>query len=151
MVHWLAIVLFVLARVTCLVLVLPGIGPLRIPWRIRGMMVTLLMLPVLCASPAPEGNIDPTRFMSSLIHECVVGISLGLVPSAILFGLQMAGQAIHGLTGLGLSADGDGFSDATGPMQRLFVMTAATTFFISSGGTRKTSLKACTCSAEASL
>ena len=129
---WMAISLLVLMRVTALMIVVPGVTHGVVPWRARLLLIALLVIPVLCVLPAPAEDVPLGDFFACLAHEFVVGISLGLVPAAIVWGLQIAVQALHGMTGLPGGAE----MDSTGmeaPMQRLFLFAVLTIFFLSSG------------------
>lgn len=129
---WMAISLLVLMRVTALMIVVPGVTHSVVPWRARLLIIALLVIPVLCVVPTPDNEVRVGEFSSCLAHEFVVGISLGLVPAAIVWGLQIAVLALHGMTGLPGGAE----LDSTGveaPMQRLFLFAVLTIFFLSSG------------------
>jgi flagellar biosynthetic protein FliR len=131
---WLATTIFVLARVSALVLIVPGFSHAVVPWRVRILVIVLLVIPILCVvQPCDEGLVSVTTIPSLLAHELVVGVSLGLVPAAVVWGLQVAVQAMHGMTGLPGAAEAADHRGADAPLQSLLMMTVLTVFFVSSG------------------
>ena len=125
--------LLVLMRMTGLVLVVPGAFHHVVTLRIRGLMIVLLAATVLCVIP-PLSHSPPTdRLVMLMIHELVVGISLGFIPAVIAWGLQVSVQALHGMTGLSSSGEATGNATSDAPLQRLFVMVVLAVFFLSAG------------------
>ena len=132
---WIATVALVATRVAAMILIVPGVSQSVVPWRIRFLLVATLCVPVLCVLPPTQ--INTSELPSLLLHEAIVGISLGLVPAAIVFGLQTSVRTLQGMTGLADSptaADPCSLS-STGVLDRLFLIVALTVFF-SSGGHR---------------
>lgn len=131
---WLATTLLVVARVSALVFILPKLPRTAVPWRARVLLVMLLTAPILCVVPTyGDGWIRVAMLPAILSHEIALGISLGLVPAALLWGIQVAVQASHGMTGLPEGTAGEG-EEATEPaIRRLFSMIVVTTFFLSAG------------------
>lgn len=129
---WLAILVLVATRITAVMLVVPGVSQSIVPWRIRLLLVASLTVTVLCV--IPTSSVEVARLPSLAMHEAIVGVSLALVPAAIVFGLQVAVQATHGMTGLPqaelpsreMGSDGSSLS-------RLVLITTLAMFFVSSG------------------
>lgn len=130
---WGLTTILVLARVAALVAIVPGLSSAVVPWRARLLVVALVTWPVLCVIPvANQDALAQNSTISLVVHELVVGVSLGLVPAAIAFGLQVAVQSLQGMTGLpGGSESTEGQNAA--PLQRLFHIVVLATFFLSSG------------------
>lgn len=132
---WSATMVFVLTRVTALVLVVPGFSLRVVPWRARLLLVALISVPVLCVV-SPVSNLSTHALPPILFHELIVGLSLSLVPAAIVFGLQAAVQSLNGMTGLpGGTETGSAAGDlaSASPLQRLLLATVLAIFFVSSG------------------
>lgn len=129
---WLATALFVLARVSALVVIVPGVSQRFVPWRARLLLVALITVPVLCVIPPTADNFEPLSIPAIMVHELIVGLSLGFVPAAIVFGLQTAVQTLSGMTGLPSGQATESLATASA-MQRLLLATVLTVFFLSSG------------------
>ncbi len=129
---WLATTLFVFARVAALVVVVPGVSQRFVPWRARCLLVALISIPVLCVIPPIAEEVAPGSIPAIMFHELMVGLSLGLVPAAIVFGLQIAVQALNGMTGLPGGPSTESLATASA-LQRLLFATVLTVFFLSSG------------------
>lgn len=127
-----ATVLLVFARVSGLVLIVPGISQSVVSIRMRLVLITLLSAPILCVV-TPIDAITSNQIPSAMLHELVVGVSLGLVPAAIFFGLQVAVQAMHGMTGLPGAGEASSLGSADAVVQRFFVITVLAVFFACSG------------------
>jgi len=133
---WLATALLVASRVAALVVIVPGLSSRVVPWRLRLMLLVLLTVPVLCVvSPCTDGTVEPARFITLLIREISIGISLALVPAVLMFGLQLATESLQGMTGLpGGPSESEGLGERLGDgVSRLFFLVALTVFFASSG------------------
>ena len=138
--HWqLPILLLIAVRIAALGMVAPGFSSWSIPWRIRILLVGLLVLPVFCVWQGAPFSFEASLLPNLLLHEAVVGISLGVVPAVMVWGLQLAVQSVHGLSGLpgvtgGEPADTD-LAHASA-LNRFFSMTVLAVFF-STGGHRQ--------------
>lgn len=131
---WLATAMLVVARVAAMILIVPGISQRIVPLRARLLILAALVGPVLCViPPAPHGQLELSSLPALLVHEFVVGLSLGLVPAAMVWGLQLAVQTLQGMTGLPGAGQGDGQGASDPPLQRLFLMLVLVIFFVSSG------------------
>lgn len=129
---WLATTMFVVARVAALVVVVPGVSQRFVPWRTRFLLVVLIATPVLCVIPPVADSVEPSSVPAIMFHELIVGLSLGFIPAAIVFGLQTAVQALNGMTGLPSGAATESLATASA-LQRLLLATVLTVFFLSSG------------------
>ncbi len=133
---WLTTTALVITRIAAMLLCIPGVSNRFITWRVRLMVIAALCVPVLCVIP-PSDVDQGSSFVSLVFHEAIVGISLSLVPAALVFGLQTSVQAIQGMTGLpdGLGSasseplNGNGGSS----LGRLMLITCLAVFFVSSG------------------
>jgi flagellar biosynthetic protein FliR len=127
--------LLVASRIAAFVLVAPGFNLRVVPIRIRLLLAVLLTV-------ASTGNVsaavavDSTLMPELLVHQAVVGVSLGIVPAVMIWGLQVAASTSQGLTGLG----GFGAPEA-GPdellsgsaAERLLLMTTLAVYFAAGG------------------
>ncbi len=127
--------LLITTRIVAIVFVAPGLGARIVPWRARLLLVALLVVPSYCVSQASE-PIEPTWLPQLVLHEAVVGFSLGMVPAVMIWGLRVALQPIQGLTGLpGISSDGSGGDDLmqSASLERFFCITVLAIFFLAGG------------------
>ena len=88
--------MLVFARIGAMVMLLPGLGEVNIPARIKlsiALLLTLIILPL----HRQAYQVD----MSSLVHEIVIGIVLGATARVTLSALQVAGSVIAQQLGLG--------------------------------------------------
>lgn len=132
--EWLITAALVVTRISAVMLCVPGVGQQWVPWRIRLLLIASLSVPVLCVIPPAQLEGHRDSIGSLLVHETMVGISLSLVPAAVLFGLQVSVQAVQGMTGLPEATAGRGSDLTTGSsLHRLMMITALAVFFTSSG------------------
>ncbi len=131
----LSTLLLITTRIAAIVLVAPGLGARIVPWRARLLLVALLAVPAFCVSPVTE-PIEPTLLPQLMLHEAVVGLSLGMVPAVMIWGLQVALQPLQGLTGLpGVTSGGSPGDDLmqSAPLERFFCITVLALFFLAGG------------------
>src|SRR3954464_14201650 len=91
------------ARVSAMVMLLPGLGEANIPVRIKLAIALLLALIILPLHRAAS-TIDMRSMMPLLVlmvHEIVIGIVLGATARVTLSALQVAGSVIAQQMGLG--------------------------------------------------
>ena len=132
--EWATTAALVVTRIAAVMLCVPGVSQQWVPWRIRLLLIASLAVPVLCVIPPVPLEEQNHAIGALLVHEAMVGISLSLVPAAILFGLQISVQAVQGMTGLPEAAAGQSSNLATGSsLHRLMMITALAVFFTSSG------------------
>ena len=95
--------MLVFARVSAMVMLLPGLGESNIPVRIKlaiALLLTLIMLPL--HRDAYHVNMDTlTPLLVLMIHEILIGIVLGATARVTLAALQVAGSVIAQQMGLG--------------------------------------------------
>lgn len=129
---WLATVLLVVARITALVAVVPGMQSQYVPWRIRMVLIMTVSLAVICVTPCySESSVASADMLKLLVQEASIGISLALVPAVLLFGLQLASESLQGMTGL--PTDSSSTLTPGAGLPRLCYIVALTTFFCASG------------------
>jgi len=132
---WMATTLLVAVRLIGMVFIIPGLSLQVVPLRTRALLVLLLAIPVLCVTPM---NTDQPSSLSAVVtldvlHEFIVGFSLGLMPAAMIWGLQLSTRAVNGMTGLpGSETTVDGLSTDSA-IQRFVTITALAVFFLASG------------------
>jgi len=95
--------LLVFARIGAMVMLLPGLGEVNIPARIKlsiALLLTLIILPLhRQAYQVDMSSLAP--LMVLMVHEIVIGIVLGATARVTLSALQVAGSVIAQQLGLG--------------------------------------------------
>jgi flagellar biosynthetic protein FliR len=95
--------MLVFARIGAMVMLLPGLGEVNIPVRVKlaiALLLTFVMLPLHRAAYHVDMNSMPA-LMVLMIQEIVVGIVLGATARVTLAALQVAGSVIAQQLGLG--------------------------------------------------
>ena len=95
--------MLVFARVSMMVMLLPGLGELSVPVRVR-LTVALLLAAVLLPLHQAAYQIDLRSFgplIALLGQELFIGAMLGLTARLTIAGLQIAGNVIAQQLGLG--------------------------------------------------
>lgn len=103
------VVLAVFCRVGTALMVLPGIGELNVPPRIRlvfALLTSFVLAPVVRAS-YPQAPGDILAFAGLLLTEIAIGLALGLIIRMFLMALQVAGTVIASQTGLAFAQNFD--------------------------------------------
>jgi flagellar biosynthetic protein FliR len=95
--------MLVFARIGAMVMLLPGLGEVNIPVRIKlaiALLLTFVMLPLhRAAYHVDMQSITPLVVM--MVHEIIIGIVLGATARVTLSALQVAGSIIAQQLGLG--------------------------------------------------
>ena len=95
--------MLVFARIGAMVMLLPGLGEVNIPTRVKlgiALMLTLILLPLhRAAYHVDMGSLTPLLVL--MLHEIVIGIVLGATARVTLSALQAAGAVIAQQLGLG--------------------------------------------------
>src|SRR5947199_1268435 len=95
--------MLVFARIGAMVMLLPGLGEVNIPARIKlsiALLLTLIILPLhRQAYQVDMSSLAP--LMVLMVHEIVIGIVLGATARVTLSALQVAGSVIAQQMGLG--------------------------------------------------
>jgi flagellar biosynthetic protein FliR len=95
--------MLVLARVSAMVMLLPGLGESNIPVRIKiaiAVLLTLIILPLhRSAYQIDLQSMNPLLVM--MVHEIIVGVVLGATARVTLSALQVGGAVIAQQMGLG--------------------------------------------------
>jgi flagellar biosynthetic protein FliR len=95
--------MLVLARVSAMVMLLPGLGESNIPARIKiaiAVLLTLIILPLhRSAYQIDLQSMNPLLVM--MVHEIIVGVVLGATARVTLSALQVGGAVIAQQMGLG--------------------------------------------------
>jgi flagellar biosynthetic protein FliR len=95
--------MLVFARIGAMVMLLPGLGEVNIPVRIKlaiALLLTFIMLPLhRAAYHVDMQSITPLVVM--MVHEIIIGIVLGATARVTLSALQVAGSIIAQQLGLG--------------------------------------------------
>jgi flagellar biosynthetic protein FliR len=95
--------MLVFARIGAMVMLLPGLGEVNIPVRVKlaiALLLTFVMLPLHRAAYHVDMNSMPA-LMVLMIQEIFVGIVLGATARVTLAALQVAGSVIAQQLGLG--------------------------------------------------
>src|SRR5438270_7915507 len=95
--------MLVFARIGAMVMLLPGLGEINIPVRVKlaiALLLTLVILPLhRTAYHIDMQSITPLLVL--MVHEIVIGIVLGATARVTLAALQVAGSVIAQQMGLG--------------------------------------------------
>jgi len=95
--------LLVFARIGTMVMLMPGLGEVNVPTRIRlgiGLALTLILLPLhRNAYQVNLENLAPLPFL--MVHEILVGLILGATARVTISALSVAGSIIAQQLGLG--------------------------------------------------
>jgi len=95
--------MLVFARIGAMVMLLPGLGEVNIPARIKlsiALLLTLIILPLhRQAYQVDMSSLAPLLVL--MVHEIVIGIVLGATARVTLSALQVAGSVIAQQLGLG--------------------------------------------------
>src|SRR3954454_6160828 len=95
--------MLVFARIGAMVMLLPGLGEVNIPTRIKlsiALLLTLIVLPLHRAAYQVDMS-SLTPLLVLMLHEIVIGIVLGATARVTLSALQVAGSVIAHQLGLG--------------------------------------------------
>lgn len=127
---WFATLLLVAARVASFTALLPGVDGRFVPWRIRLILIGLLSAFLGCVVHG-RSSLSMEQLLPAMVQEACLGMSLALVPTALIFGLQVASESVFGMTGLA----SDQAQDPTqgNPVSRLFWLLTIAVFFAASG------------------
>src|SRR4030043_437663 len=92
--------LFILLRAGIVISLLPCFGSQNFPVQFKiGFVIAI----ALVLTPIVELNISKTGIPLTVMHEVVVGISLGLTARFIFFAVEMAGQVVSNAMGLSIA------------------------------------------------
>ena len=132
------IFIFVLARMSGLVMTAPMFGSSEVPTRIRALLAFTLALVI---TPVEwSANVElPTSlaaFIVSMGGELLIGMILGLGVMILLSGVQVAGQIISQMSGMSLADVFNPGFDAEVPMISNLLYLVTLTVFIILGGHR---------------
>src|SRR3954451_7188104 len=95
--------MLVFARIGAMVMLLPGLGEINIPVRVKlaiALLLTLVILPLHRAAYHIDMQ-SITPLLVLMVHEIVIGIVLGATARVTLAALQVAGSVIAQQLGLG--------------------------------------------------
>ena len=95
--------MLVFARIGAMVMLLPGLGEVNIPVRVKlaiALLLTFIMLPLHRAAYHVDMNSMPALVVL-MVHEIIIGIVLGATARVTLSALQVAGSVIAQQLGLG--------------------------------------------------
>src|SRR5438067_8969950 len=93
----------VFARIGAMVMLLPGLGEINIPVRVKlaiALLLTLVILPLQRAAYHIDMQ-SITPLLVLMVHEIVIGVVLGATARVTLAALQVAGSVIAQQLGLG--------------------------------------------------
>ncbi|MBS0530799.1 MAG: flagellar type III secretion system protein FliR [Proteobacteria bacterium] len=101
--------MLVFARIGAMVMLLPGLGEVNIPVRVRlgiALALTLIILPLHRAAYHVDMQ-SITPLLVLMVHEIVIGVVLGATARVTLSALQVAGSVIAQQLGLGFATSVD--------------------------------------------
>jgi len=117
-------------RVSGLVLFAPLFGSAAIPARIKAVLVIALTAVLYPALASRVGGVMVTQWPLVVIHELVVGVSLGIAANLLFDAMQMAGQVLSIQMGYSLVSILDPQTQAESTVVALFHQTIAMLIFL---------------------
>lgn len=93
--------LALVARLSLMIFLLPGIGEATIPVRVRMLLTIVLTAAIFpLVVPSQMAAIAATPFVALLLYESIIGFALGFGFRVMIYALQMAGMIIAQTTSL---------------------------------------------------
>jgi flagellar biosynthetic protein FliR len=126
--------LLTFARVGAMVMLMPAIGEMAVPVRVRLMLalaVSFVMVPLTGPTPAIPGQ--PLALASLVGSEVLVGLIVGMTARLVMSALQVAGSTIAMQTGLGFVQAIDPAFGVQGAIVGTFLSLLAVTVIFVSG------------------
>lgn len=123
------------ARISTIVMLLPGIGEAMVPSRVRlaiALAVTAAIAPQVMGL-YPALPVDPIPLSVLLFGEILIGLMIGLIARMIMSALSVAGSAIAMQTGLGFVQAIDPAFGVQGAIIGTFLSITAMTFIFATG------------------
>jgi flagellar biosynthesis protein FliR len=132
------IFIFVLARMSGLVMTAPMFGSSEVPTRIRALLAFTLALVITPVEWSVNVELPTSlaAFIVSMGGELLIGMILGLGVMILLSGVQVAGQIISQMSGMSLADVFNPGFDAEVPMISNLLYLVTLTVFIILGGHR---------------
>ncbi|MDR3500585.1 MAG: flagellar biosynthetic protein FliR [Parvibaculum sp.] len=99
----------VFARLGSMIMLMPAIGEISIPARVRllfGLILSAIMMPVVAGSFGPVPSSVPGLALA-VVYEVLVGIFVGMAAQLIMSALHVAGNIIAMQTGLAFAQNVD--------------------------------------------
>ena len=96
--------LLTFARIGTMVMLLPGVGELTVPSRIRlalALVLTAILLPAHEKAYAVDLTVNLAPVITMMIEEIIIGVILGMTARLAISGLQVAGTVVAQQLGLG--------------------------------------------------
>jgi flagellar biosynthetic protein FliR len=128
------VTLCVFCRIGSAIMVLPGIGELNVPSRIRlvfAVLTCFIIAPVVKASyPAQPAELLP--FATIVLSEIAIGLALGVIVRMFLMALQVAGNVIASQTGLSFAQNFDPSLGVQGALLSSFLTILGLTLILQS-------------------
>ncbi len=128
-----------LVRLTALAFTLPLVSSSNVPVRIRfafAVVLAFLIVPMVVSSQVPAEPVFDLRWAMTLIHEALIGASMGLAAQVLLAAAQVTGSMIESLCGLTFGLpDESGEQENGSILARVFWWTAVAVFIATGGAT----------------
>lgn len=141
--HLLFVGIPALVRLTALAFTLPLISSRNVPVRLRvafSVVLACLVVPMLVLHSAHDAPVFDLRWVTSLIHEALIGASMGLAAQVLLAAASVTGSTIESLCGLTFGLPDDSAQQENGSvLARLFWWTAVAVFIAAGGANAMTS------------
>ncbi len=132
---WIGSFIWPLFRIGAFIGTAPIVGSAVVPMRIRlglALLVTLVVAPLLPAVPAVEPLGVDALFIT--FQQLIIGIAMGFILRLTFNALELAGQTIGQLMGLGFAAMVDPNSGVQVPVLSQFYVVMTTLLFLSFNG-----------------
>ena len=132
---WIGSYMWPLFRIGAFVGAAPIVGSAVVPMRIRlglALLVTLVVTPLLPAAPAVEPLGADALFIT--LQQLIIGVAMGFILRLMFNALELAGQMIGQLMGLGFAAMIDPNSGVQVPVLSQFYVVMTTLLFLAFNG-----------------
>ena len=129
--------LFIFVRIGIVFALLPLFGGESYPRRISATIVfflSLVLLPVVPPAAVPAANLNVLTLIVLLLHELLVGLTLGLSVSIIFAGAQIAGEVIGFQMGFSIVNVVDPITGVDAPITSNLLYLLAFLIFLSLNG-----------------
>ncbi|MHB8090657.1 MAG: flagellar biosynthetic protein FliR [Syntrophales bacterium] len=89
--------IFVLIRVSSILMMVPVFGDSRIPASVKwglSLLISLMLFPVVRAGFSEAGNFTNLLFISGIAGEMLIGVTIGFAARLVFAGIQIAGEIL---------------------------------------------------------
>lgn len=132
--HWVAMLLFPLARILALVASSPALGNKQVPARVKVGLSVFIALLVAPQVPVPDVAVGTAPGLLILAEQIVIGLAMGFSMRLIFTAVEMAGELAGLQMGLGFASFYDPINSSYTPIVARWLGTIAILFFLVTNG-----------------